>query len=124
MITKEERERDKALCEKAQKARAQPAAEEAKKRAEQIMAHLRTLPLAPDGRSPEGDTYFERLEIKSAFVARAYDAFPKYIADAEEMDRRIERVAALLPDLPPIDDYGNGRDDAVHAALAILRGEV
>ena len=126
MISKSERERDKAICEAATRQWRQ-AHHVGEPRAIYRAKYMDLSLLALDR---DGMAIFAR-EADAAAAVNAVNRLPVYIADAEEMERRIrivEGTAAELRRLAPGVDAEQAaearvRAEAIEGVLRILRGE-
>jgi len=127
MISKEQREKDKAICEAA-------------------TPGPWTMTSIPHDERPEtqevcdlvndlwviaGQHRLSRPEEDGAFIARAREALPAYIADAEEMELRVAKLAeaaAAATRRSARQPIGGGASDCVAAAyqhaLGILLGKL
>ncbi len=62
---------------------------------------------------------WEEHAANAAFVVTAHDRLPQYIADAEELDRRIETLADIAAD----PETNHATASVLRDAVKILRGE-
>lgn len=118
MISKEERERDRAICEAAAAGPWHVNRFDNEGGAINWQVQSRAKPYEVIANVDDSEVV--KARATATMIARAREALPAYIADAEEMERRIAEVEALAAART-----GVLRDEgaAIQAVLRILRGE-